>query len=153
MAGTSFLLDTGVVLALMLGKDLGTRIDATYGLRASATRPAVCIVTYGELLAMAHANKATLGPKAEADIHATMSELNVINIDDDDVLQAYAEIYTHLRNHPKGSRTNVGENDMWIAAAARASDSTLLTLDKDFDPLEGEMIRRLYIERKPKRAT
>ena len=41
---------------------------------------------------------------------------------------------------------------MWIAAAARASDSTLLTLDKDFDPLEGEMIRRLYIERKPKRA-
>lgn len=37
---------------------------------------------------------------------------------------------------------------MWIAAAARASDSNLLTLDKDFDPLEGEMIQRLYIERK-----
>jgi hypothetical protein len=50
----------------------------------------VCIVTYGELLAMAHANTATLGAKAEADIHATMSELNVINVDDEDVLQAYA---------------------------------------------------------------
>lgn len=82
-----------------------------------------------------------------------MSELNVINVDDENVLHAYAEIYTRLRNHPKGLRTNVGENDMWIAAAARASDSTLLTLDKGFDPLEGEMIRRLYIERKPRKSS
>lgn len=42
---------------------------------------------------------------------------------------------------------------MWIAAATRASDSTLLTLDKDFDPLDGAMIRRFYIDRKPSPAS
>jgi predicted nucleic acid-binding protein len=150
MAAPAYLLDTGVVLALINGKALGKRIDATYGLRASALRPAVCIVTYGELLAMARTNKDKLGPTAETEIHNAMAELTVIGIDDRDVLDAYAEIYEHLRNHPKGSRTNVGENDMWIAAASRASSSTLLTLDKHFDPLEGTMITRFYIDQKTK---
>jgi predicted nucleic acid-binding protein len=150
MAAAAYLLDTSVVLALIRGKALGVRIDTTYGLRASAIRPAACIVTYGELLAMALTNKDKLGAKAETEIHNAMAELTVIDIHDDDVLRAYAEIYAHLRNHPKGSRTNVGENDMWIAAAARASNSTLLTLDRDFDPLEGAMITRLYIDPKAK---
>ena len=145
-----FLLDTSVVLTLLRGKELGTRIDAAYGLRASPLRPAVCIVTYGELLGLAHANRSTLGAKADSDIHSLMAELTIINVDDADVMQAYAEVYAHLRNHPKGSRANLGENDMWIAAAARASDSTLLTLDKHFDALDGAMIRRIYIEQTPR---
>lgn len=146
MTQPAYLLDTGVVLALINGKALGKRIDATYGLRASALRPAVCIVTHGELLALALTNRERHGTNAEAEIDNAISELTIINIDDRDVLDAYAEIYEHLRNHPKGSRTNVGQNDMWIAAATRASGSTLLTLDKDFDPLDGSMIKRLYID-------
>lgn len=153
MAAPAYLLDTGVVLALINGKALGKRIDATYGLRASVLRPAACIVTYGELLAMARTNKDKLGAKAETAIHSAMSELTLISIDDRDVLDAYAEIYEHLRNHPKGSRTNVGDNDMWIAAATRASGSTLLTLDRDFDPLDDAMITRLYIDSKAKSST
>jgi predicted nucleic acid-binding protein len=94
-----------------------------------------------------------LGAKAETELRNAMAELTVIDIHDDDVLRAYAEIYAHLRNHPKGSRTNVGENDMWISAAARASNSTLLTLDRDFDPLESAMITRLYIDPKVKTWT
>jgi len=38
MAGRAFLLDTSVVLALMTGKELGTRIDATYGLYCQLSR-------------------------------------------------------------------------------------------------------------------
>lgn len=33
MSALAYLLDTGVVLALINGKALGKRIDATYGLR------------------------------------------------------------------------------------------------------------------------
>jgi len=75
---------------------------------------------------MARTNKDKLGAKAEAEIHNAMAELTLIDIDDRDVLDAYAQIYEHLRHHPKGS--------------------TLLTLDRDFDPLDGAMITRLYID-------
>jgi hypothetical protein len=42
----------------------------------------------------------------------------------------------------------IGQNDCWIAAAARATDALLLTNDRDFDPLEGRFIRRAYVGRR-----
>jgi len=32
---------------------------------------------------------------------------------------------------------SVGKNDLWIAATAKVTESTLVTTDKDFDHLEG----------------
>lgn len=146
MADPSYLLDTGVLLALLRGEELGRRIDAAYGLRASRLRPLVCVVSHGEILAMNRANK--LGDKRLKAAERALAELTTIDLHDEDVLRAYSEIYAHLREHPKGSRTNIGENDLWIAAATRASGATLLTLDRDFDPLDPAMIHRIHFPQK-----
>ena len=46
MSDRLFLLDTSVVVALVRGKALGQRIDATYGLRAAPLRPLWCHVLH-----------------------------------------------------------------------------------------------------------
>lgn len=38
-----------------------------------------------------------------------------------------------------------GHNDMWIAATAAAAGALLVTNDRDFDPLAGEFISRMYV--------
>lgn len=40
----------------------------------------------------------------------------------------------------------MGQNDMWIAATAKATGATLLTTDRDFDHLQGEHIRRVWLD-------
>jgi tRNA(fMet)-specific endonuclease VapC len=40
----------------------------------------------------------------------------------------------------------MGENDVWIAAAARATNTRLLTTDRDFDHLHPTMLQRDWID-------
>lgn len=40
----------------------------------------------------------------------------------------------------------MGENDVWIAAAARVTNTRLLTTDHDFDPLHPTMLQRDWID-------
>jgi len=47
--------------------------------------------------------------------------------------------------HPGGART-IGQNDLWIAAAAKATGATLLTTDRDFDHLDPTQLQRIHID-------
>jgi len=40
----------------------------------------------------------------------------------------------------------VGKNDLWIAATANVTGATLLTTDRDFDPLHGLFLQRDWID-------
>ena len=139
-----YLLDTGVLLMLSNGKELGNRIDGAYGLRQSKDRPLVSVVSHGELRALARKNK--VGERKQAALATLLDAMTTIDLDSE-VIEAYAEVYEALRSHPKGSQTNIGENDMWIAATARATGSTLLTLDQHFVPLFGAVVTGFYIPR------
>jgi len=44
------------------------------------------------------------------------------------------------------SARNMGKNDLWIAATAFISKSTLLTADKDFLHLQGSFINVVLVE-------
>jgi len=140
-----WLLDTTVLIALISGKALGQYIDATYQLRASPIRPLACIVSHGELWALARVNN--FGEAKRAAIATMLANVVTVDISDESVVEAYVEVYAALRGAPGGSRTNVGENDLWIAAATRATAATLLTTDADFDPLFPGVIQRVYISR------
>jgi tRNA(fMet)-specific endonuclease VapC len=41
---------------------------------------------------------------------------------------------------------NMQKNDLWIAAAARASDAILLTTDRDFDHLPLALVKHEFID-------
>ncbi len=40
----------------------------------------------------------------------------------------------------------LSKNDLWIAATAKAMGLTLLTTDRDFDPLHPTLITRTWID-------
>lgn len=143
MASGLHLLDTNILIALMTGRELGQYIDATYALRASKQRSLVCSVTHGELWALAHVNK--FGePKRQA-IRDMLDSLVTIDIGNAAIVEAYVAVYAAFRDHPKGSRVNVGENDMWIAATARTAGAILLTTDKHFLPLFSGVVEGVHI--------
>src|SRR5262249_11886634 len=55
-----------------------------------------------------------------------------VDIDQPAVLDAYVEFEWFSLRHPGGAR-NMGKNDLWIAAATKATGATLLTTDTDFN--------------------
>lgn len=61
-----------------------------------------------------------------------------------EVIEAYVEIDIYSLQHPDGAR-NMGKNDLWIAACAKASGATLLTTDTDFDHLNPGLLAVEYI--------
>jgi tRNA(fMet)-specific endonuclease VapC len=141
------LLDTNILIQLARGKEIGQRVDARFGLRASPIRPLICCVTLGEVWALAA--RWNYGPAKRSVIQDMLDNAMIIDINDPLVVKAYVEIYQLLHELSAGSRTNIGENDLWIAAATRATEATLLTTDRHFDPLDPSLIRREWIDPTP----
>ena len=134
-----YLLDTNILLAYIRAGKLGQHVDATYGLRTSPIRPLICVVSVGEIRAFAPRNK--WGEKKIARMTAILAELVWVDIGDPEVLDAYVHV---VNSRPKG--WVIPQNDMWIAAATRASHATLLTTDTHFDYLAGRYIERELID-------
>jgi predicted nucleic acid-binding protein len=65
-----------------------------------------------------------------------------VDINHPQILDAYAEI----DNACIAAGRKLGENDAWIAATAKVSGATLLTTDRDFDPLQGAYLNRILID-------
>jgi tRNA(fMet)-specific endonuclease VapC len=61
------------------------------------------------------------------------------------VLNSSAEIDSWCRQNG----VKPGKNDLWIAACAGAADATLLTADRDFDPLHGRFFERVLLDPDP----
>lgn len=128
MSDKLYLLDTNVLLVLVRGGAHADHIDETFGLRASKTRPMISVVTHGEIRVLAHRN--SWGDKKLAVLDRALTELVTVDINHPDVIDAYVEIDIFSQGYPKGDR-NMGKNDLWISACAKASQATLLSMDKD----------------------
>ena len=114
----SYLLDTNVLLHLIRGKDLGTKIDQAFGLTSSMHRQVVSIVTEAELLVMAD-RKNWGAAKRDALTHA-LDSLVIVPIDGIELVQAYVTISSVDFATPQGAR-NMGKNDIWIDSQERSS--------------------------------
>lgn len=69
------------------------------------------------------------------------------------IVQKYVEIDAYSQGKDKNriypsnfSARNMGKNDLWIAATAAVTSSTLLTTDKDFDHLDTVFIPVIRID-------
>jgi tRNA(fMet)-specific endonuclease VapC len=138
-----YLLDTNVVLMLVRGGPLGEFIDATFGLRTGKRRPVISVVTHGEVRVLASRNN--WGTAKLTTLQDTLDALVTVDINVAEVIDAYVEIDIYSQQHPDGAR-NMGKNDLWIAACAKASGATLLTIDKDFDHLDPGLLTVKYID-------
>lgn len=134
------LLDTGVVLHVVRGNATGRRIAAAMNLSRGLERPLISIVSVGE--ALGFAQHRGWGEDKTMRLRAHLDQLVPIDINDEAVLEAYAAMHNHLVRKGRA----LSDNDIWIAACALAASATLITTDKDFDPLHGEFIQRVYFD-------
>lgn len=135
----AFVLDTNILLHLLRGSELAKKIQEEH---LVGTKPTliISIVTKAEIKALAL--KRHYGDRKLKQLESLLSEFLVIPIQAEQLLNCYAEIdaYSQGRHHefnlPLGmSARNMGKNDIWIAATASVTRTTLLTTDKDFDHL------------------
>jgi tRNA(fMet)-specific endonuclease VapC len=139
-ASRLLLLDTNIVIFLSRAGAIGQAIDARFQLRARGDRPLLSAITLGEALAFAQFRN--WGPPRLATLRDVLRGFVTVDITSRTVLERYAEIGTYLTRNGRA----VADNDVWIAACASAADATLLTTDRDFDPLHGEYLNRIWID-------
>jgi tRNA(fMet)-specific endonuclease VapC len=140
-AGTPILLDTNILIYLARGGAASERLESRFGLRSRPLAPWISVVTAGEMLAFAERNG--WGTRRMDALKQLMSNLVVVDIRMDAVLNAYAAVNTHMKR--SGTRMNE-QNDVWIAATAAATGAVLLTTDHDFDPLHPAHLQREWID-------
>jgi len=139
-ASRLLLLDTNIVIFLSRGGPIGQAIDGRFQLRARTERPLLSAVTLGEALAFAQYRD--WGQPRIVMLSGLLREFVVVDIRVRAVLERYAEIDSFLKRNGRA----VADNDVWIAACASAADATLLTTDRDFDPLHGMYLDRVWID-------
>jgi tRNA(fMet)-specific endonuclease VapC len=119
-------LDTSVLVHWVRQDRTGQHLRQVYNLESRQERPLISTITEGEILGLAKCwNWGSGKLQTLSDI---LAELVRFEASLPDVINAYAELYYQDQLH--GHKT--GENDLWIAACARVSQSFLLTCDRDF---------------------
>ena len=136
----SFLLDTNILLAYLRNSLLGLYLEAIYGLDAIQPPPLISVVTVGEVRAFAL--KRGWGARKVADMERRLAALEVVPLPFSTIVDAYARIDNYCERHG----FVLGKNDLWIAATAHVTDTTLLTTDRDFDPLHGLFLGREWVD-------
>ena len=124
-----YLLDTSVILHLVRGNSLGEHLANTFALRDLVYRPFVSVVSHGELRVMADRN--SWGAKKLDALEHALNNLVTLDLNDRAIIDGYVEVSRVSRSVSGGAR-NLSDNDLWIAACAKAAGAVLLTTDKDF---------------------
>jgi len=127
--GRLIVLDTMVLVDLVRNNERGRQTDARFQLTERAERPLFSTVTEGEIYGLARSPKWRWGERKLSILHGLLDQLVRVDAGRPDIVDAYAELYAES----KATRNSTGENDLWIAATAKATDAVLLTRDRHFD--------------------
>jgi tRNA(fMet)-specific endonuclease VapC len=135
-----YLLDTNILLHYVRQSKLQRQIEDTFQLLMTPTVPLISYVTEAEIRSLAQ--QLGWGATKMNQLGFLLSTFDIIPIDWSGILKSYVEIDTYSVVTGK----EMGKNDVWIAATARATSATLLTTDKDFDHLDPSFLSRIWID-------
>ena len=135
----AFILDTNILIHLLRGSPTATKLADDLFENQHPTL-LISIVTQGEIESIAM--QRGYGGKKMSQLKKLLAEFLIIPVNDREIVDRYAEIDTYSQGKllekslPSGiSSRNMGKNDLWIAATASVTKTTLLTTDSDFDHL------------------
>ncbi|MGD9494887.1 MAG: type II toxin-antitoxin system VapC family toxin [Armatimonadota bacterium] len=147
LPGDLALLDTGVLVHLLRPSDpIAQWIESSCALSTRSETPLLATVVEAEVLAIARYNK--WGERRLQQLRKLLDELVRVEMDRPQIIDAYAELYCVARSQGQAIH-DPNQNDLWIAATARATDSVLLTQDPDFDFLHPAYIRIVKVPLAP----
>ena len=132
-------LDTVVVVHLMRGDPTGQAIEKQYALTTRPERPLLSTVVEGEMLGLARVWR--WGERKVAELQALLAQLVRVDAGKREIVDAYAELYHEAMR----SGEPCGENDLWIAATARATGAALFTCDTDFEWMHPDHLTVYYM--------
>lgn len=139
-----YLLDTGILVHYVRQSTLYQTIEKNEKLTEQDCIPFISVVTMGEIISFGI--QQNWGPAKLQFLRSLFSKLVVldINSNDEKLLETYAEIDSYSKNKlptdKLGRSITMGKNDLWIAATSKVATATLLTIDGDFDHLNGKYL-------------
>jgi tRNA(fMet)-specific endonuclease VapC len=131
----NYLLDTNIILHLLRNSTLAPVIKEYLSERGSII--AFSIVSQGELEAIAL--RGNYGKRKIEEMQKLLSSFVRIDINSSEIISCYAELQVFgqgkldIKPTTQKSAINIPQNDLWIAATAYLTKSTLLTCDKHFN--------------------
>ncbi len=134
LSHTLVLLDTSVLVHLARQDSTGVWIEDQFALSARADRPLISTIKEGEILGFAR--QRTWGSAKITELTRLLGEVVRVDAGLPEVVDAYADLT--VLDVQGGHSTK--DNDLWIAATAKATGAVLLTCDHDFDWLNPAMI-------------
>ena len=135
----NYIFDTNVFLIYMKNAETKIKLTRTFELDNPDNISILSIVTLGEIYALALKNN--WGEKRISAIADFVKKFVIVDVTNSDLIQTYAQIDAFsqgkiLTKPLHSTARNMGKNDLWIAATAAVTKSTLLTTDKDFVHLD-----------------
>lgn len=145
----NYVLDTNILLIYLRNHKTREFLDEAFAPLELPNIPIISVVSIGELKSIAIQND--WGEKRLSTLDQFVQQFVIADINSADVIERYAEIDSfsqgRLRGNPLGqSARNMGKNDLWIAATASVTGSSLLTTDHDFEHLNGVFLQVIEIE-------
>ena len=133
----NYLYDTNILVFIIKQEPTIEKLEKAIAQEAGNLR-IISIVTKAEIETLAVLFK--WGEQKREQLKNIIAQFLIIPIDSEQIVSAYVELdaYSQSKHSSKSSgltARNMGKNDLWIAATAMVTDSTLLTSDKDFDHL------------------
>lgn len=140
----NYILDTNLVLTYLRDNEQSRKLEEDLQLLSGRHNLIFSVVSVGELKSIAKRNR--WGSRRVNEMLEVLSDFLIADINNDDVIERYAEIDTYSQGKLIGSRVNftarnMGKNDIWIAATASVLDIPLITTDKDFKHLRDNYIK------------
>jgi tRNA(fMet)-specific endonuclease VapC len=144
-----FVFDTGMIVGYVRGASFTQFVDKKYQPLEPPNLSVISAVSKGEILSLAI--QFGWGAQKKQILQEILAKLPAVDIRRTQIIERYAEIDSYSQgkypNKPLPvSPRNMGKNDVWIAATASVLGAKLLTIDKDFDHLNGVFLDVLYID-------
>lgn len=144
-----FLFDTSIILLYLRNPVFKQFINNNYKPFDFRDSAVISVVSIGELKSLTIKN--SWGKRRIKDLEDFLSRFVIADINNEDILQRYAEIDAFSQGRLSGkplkrSARNMGKNDLWVAATASVLGAALLTTDNDFDHWQDEFLRIEKIE-------
>jgi len=144
-----FVFDTGMIVGYVRGAGFTQYVDKKYQPLEPPNVSVISAVSKGEILSLAI--QFGWGSQKKQTLQEILAKLPTVDIRRTQILERYAEIdaYSQGKNPNKplpGSPRNMGKNDIWIVATASVLGAKLITIDKDFDHLNGIYLDVVFID-------
>lgn len=135
------LLDTDVLVHLVRQDATGQAIEARYSFAARPERAVLSSIVEGEILGLAW--YWNWGEAKRQALQELLAELVRVDAGLPEIVEAYAQLYAEAT---RGGKPR-GENDLWIAATAKATAAALYTCNrKHFEWMDPEHVEVHAVE-------